>query len=159
VALMAWLFAFFTAFNLLDATLPSLISKMAPAGAKGTAMGIYSTSQFLGAFLGGVLGGWLSQQYGLTAVFIGAAVFGFVWFLLMLGMTPPRHLSSEVVALGPEQQGDTLDSLMERFAAVAGVEDVMVVPEERTVYLKVDRTMLDREALARLTENQEGHAA
>nr|WP_300310076.1 MFS transporter [Halomonas sp.] len=159
VALMAWLFAFFTAFNLLEATLPSLISKMAPAGAKGTAMGIYSTSQFLGAFLGGVLGGWLSQQYGLTAVFIGAAVFGFVWFLLMLGMTPPRHLSSEVVALGPEQQGDTLDSLMERFAAVAGVEDVMVVPEERTVYLKVDRTMLDREALARLTENQEGHAA
>src|SRR5690606_14329461 len=53
---------FFTAFNLLEATLPSLISKVAPAGGKGTAMGVFSTSQFLGAALGGLLGGWLFQH-------------------------------------------------------------------------------------------------
>ncbi|MDR5867832.1 MFS transporter [Halomonas koreensis] len=149
--LMAWLFAFFTAFNLLEATLPSMISKLAPAGAKGTAMGLYSTSQFLGAFLGGVLGGALSQHLGLSAVFFGAAVLGLAWFALMLGMTPPRHLSSEVVPLAEDQRDDALDTLMARFAAVAGVEDVMVVPEERLAYLKVDRERLDSEALSRLT--------
>ncbi len=63
---------FFTAFNLLEASLPSLISKVAPAGGKGTAMGVYSTSQFLGAALGGVLGGWLYQLGG-SATCSGAA--------------------------------------------------------------------------------------
>ncbi len=51
------LFAFFMAFNLLEASLPSLVSKISPAGVKGTAMGVYSMSQFLGAFFGGVCGG------------------------------------------------------------------------------------------------------
>ena len=76
---------------------------------------------------------------------------GLGWFLLMLGMRAPRHLSSEVVALAEDVERDTLDSLMARFAAVAGVEDVLVVPEERLAYLKVDRTRLDTEALERLT--------
>ena len=62
--LFVWLFVFFTGFNLLEATLPSMLSKLAPAGAKGTAMGVYSTSQFLGAFLGGTLGGLLAHYGG-----------------------------------------------------------------------------------------------
>jgi MFS family permease len=73
-SLFGWLLLFFVAFNLLEATLPSMLSKLAPAGAKGTAMGVYSTSQFLGAFLGGVLGGFLAQQWGLSAVFLGCAL-------------------------------------------------------------------------------------
>ncbi|WP_275288007.1 MFS transporter [Halomonas elongata] len=148
--LLVWLLVFFTAFNLLEATLPSMLSKLAPAGAKGTAMGLYSTSQFLGAFLGGVLGGWLSQQWGLAAVFAGCAMLGGVWLVLMAGMTPPRHLSSEVVALDERHRDDALDTLMAKFADVAGVEDVMVVPEERLAYLKVDRQRLDEKALAEL---------
>ncbi|MDT9071165.1 MFS transporter, partial [Escherichia coli] len=67
---LAWgvLFFFFMAFNLLEASLPSLISKEAPAASKGTAMGVYSTSQFFGAFLGGALGGYLLQSAGLEGV-------------------------------------------------------------------------------------------
>mgnify|MGYP001178149694 CR=1 FL=1 len=65
---------FFIAFNLLEASLPSLISKVAPAGSKGTAMGVYSTSQFLGAALGGILGGWLYSLGGAAPVFIGCAM-------------------------------------------------------------------------------------
>ena len=149
-SLLAWLLLFFVAFNLLEAMLPSMISKLAPAGAKGTAMGVYSTSQFLGAFLGGVLGGFLAQHWGLSAVFVGSAVLAAIWWLLMLGMPAPPHLSSEVVALDEVQQEDTLDTLMASFAEVAGVEDVLVVPEERVAYLKVDRHRLDEEALARL---------
>ncbi|MCE9666140.1 MFS transporter [Halomonas sp. M5N1S17] len=149
-ALFAWLLLFFTAFNLLEATLPSMLSKLAPAGAKGTAMGVYSTSQFLGAFLGGLLGGFLAQQWGLPAVFVGSALLAGIWWLLMLGMPAPPHLTSEVIELDEDQQDDALDTLMASFAEVAGVEDVLVVPEERLAYLKVDRRRLDRDALARL---------
>ncbi|WP_163648115.1 MFS transporter [Modicisalibacter sp. 'Wilcox'] len=147
-ALLGLLWAFFVVFNLLEATLPSMISKLAPAGAKGTAMGVYSTSQFLGAFLGGVLGGALSSHFGYDAVFLGAALLGAVWLAVIWKMPAPRHLSSEIVAL--DDHPDPLDTLMAKFAEVAGVEDVMVVPDERVAYLKVDRQRLDTDALARV---------
>ncbi len=147
--LFVWLFVFFTGFNLLEATLPSMLSKLAPAGAKGTAMGVYSTSQFLGAFLGGTLGGLLAHYGGLNAVFIGCAVLALCWWIAMWRMPSPPPLSSEVVALH-ETQTDALDLLMEHLADVVGVEDVMVVPEERLVYLKVNRQQLDQAALTRL---------
>ena len=147
--LFVGLFVFFTGFNLLEATLPSMLSKLAPAGAKGTAMGVYSTSQFLGAFLGGTLGGLLANVWGLNAVFIGCAILALLWWLAMWRMPSPPPLSSEVVALN-DTPPDTLDLLMERLADVVGVEDVMVVPEEHLVYLKVNRQQLDRAALAKL---------
>ncbi|WP_204352675.1 MFS transporter [Salinicola halophilus] len=153
VSLIALLWGFFVVFNLLEATLPSMISKLAPAGAKGTAMGIYSTSQFFGAFLGGTLGGALSQGYGIESVFFGAALVGALWLAVIWRMPAPRHLSSEIIALD-EQSMDRLDTLLERFAAVAGVEDVMVVPDERVAYLKVDRQRLDAEALTRIAGSQ-----
>ncbi|WP_235040961.1 MFS transporter [Vreelandella profundi] len=147
--LFVWLFVFFTGFNLLEATLPSMLSKLAPAGAKGTAMGVYSTSQFLGAFLGGTLGGLLAHFGGLNAVFIGCAGLALCWWVAMWWMPSPPPLSSEIVALDDSHVG-TLDLLMEHLADVVGVEDVMLVPEERLVYLKVNRQQLDRATLTRL---------
>ena len=147
--LFVWLFVFFTGFNLLEATLPSMLSKLAPAGAKGTAMGVYSTSQFLGAFLGGTLGGLLANTWGLNAVFIGCAVLALAWWVAMWRMSSPPPLSSEVVALH-DTQPDAINLLMEHLADVVGVEDVMVVPEERLMYLKVNRKELDQAALAKL---------
>ena len=79
------LLLFFAAFNLLEASLPSWLSKVCPAGRKGTAMGIYSTSQFFGAFVGGVLGGWSVQQLGVDSLFLLLAAIGLVWWLLALG--------------------------------------------------------------------------
>ncbi|MWJ28840.1 MFS transporter [Halomonas sp. ZH2S] len=148
--LFAWLLIFFTGFNLLEATLPSMISKLAPAGAKGTAMGVYSTSQFLGAFLGGTLGGALAHYGGQDAVFIGSALLSLGWLVAMWKMPPPPPLSSEVIALDDDTHDAALDALMLRLADVAGVEDVMVVPEERLAYLKVNRKQLDQDALSRL---------
>ncbi|MCC4286243.1 MULTISPECIES: MFS transporter [Halomonadaceae] len=147
--LFVWLFVFFTGFNLLEATLPSMLSKLAPAGAKGTAMGVYSTSQFLGAFLGGTLGGLLANTWGLNAVFIGCAVLALAWWVAMWRMPSPPPLSSKVVALH-DTQPDAINLLMEHLADVVGVEDVMVVPEERLMYLKVNRKELDQAALAKL---------
>lgn len=75
---------FFTAFNLLEANLPALISKIAPANCKGTAMGIYSCSQFLGIFVGGVAGGWIYGHFQPSAVFLFCAMLAFSWFSIIL---------------------------------------------------------------------------
>ena len=88
--LAAALLAFFTAFNLLEATLPSLVSKLAPGAIRGTAMGVYSTSQFSGAFFGGLSGGWVHQHYGTSAVFVTSALITLIWLLAAQGMQVPR---------------------------------------------------------------------
>jgi len=80
---------FFTAFNLLESTLPSIVSKVASATSKGTAMGVYSTSQFAGAFVGGVTGGWIHGQFGLSGVFLFGAAAALIWLLVASGMQNP----------------------------------------------------------------------
>lgn len=161
--LFVLLLAFFTGFNLLEATLPSMLSKLAPAGSKGTAMGVYSTGQFLGAFLGGTLGGWLSHGWGLDAVFLGCAALALVWWGIMWSMPKPPPLASEIVPLD-EASSESTDILLERLSAITGVEDVMLAPEEQVAYLKVNRQTLDQAALdALLPEAQSdtpeaGHA-
>jgi len=137
---------FFTAFNLLEAVLPSLVSKVAPAESKGTAMGVYSTSQFAGAFIGGALGGWVHGQYGLGGVFLFGAGGALLWLLLASGMTPPRYLSNQLLHVGPVD-GEAARQLTERLLAVVGVAEAVVVAEEGVAYLKVDTKRLDMSAL------------
>lgn len=92
LSLAFWLFLFFVAFNVLEATQPSLISRIAPAHAKGAALGIYNTTQSLGLFLGGALGGFLAKSAGPFAVWGVSAVLAAVWLAVGLGMKmpPPR---------------------------------------------------------------------
>lgn len=132
---IAGLFLFFMAFNLLEASLPSLVSKLAPAGGRGTAMGIYSTSQFLGAFLGGVVGGYVAWRFGYAEVFLMVAVSIIVWLIAAVTMKKPAHLKSLVVTLMP---GEVIAA--EHFVgAVPGVQDVVIMPDHRLAYFKVDK--------------------
>ena len=139
---------FFTAFNLLEASLPSLVSKVSPAGGKGTAMGVYSTSQFLGAALGGILGGWLFQHGGLNMVFLGCAALCAVWLVVALRMNEPPYVTSLRMPLTPEAVREA--GLTERLMAVPGVTDAVVVAEEAAIYIKLDTKILDRTTLERL---------
>ncbi len=84
--LVGALVSFFVAFNILEATLPSLISRIAPPQAKGTALGVYNTTQALGLFLGGALGGWLAKTQGPEMVFVAAACLVALWLLMALRM-------------------------------------------------------------------------
>ena len=143
---VAGLVLFFTAFNLLEATLPSLVSKVAPVDAKGTAMGVYSTSQFAGAFVGGLLGGWVHQQFGITSVFLAGALVAGIWLLLAVGMRKPGRYSSRLVNLGT-LQADVAGDLAGRLRGVPGVVEAVVVADEGVAYLKVDREHLDDVAL------------
>ncbi|MEE9492992.1 MAG: MFS transporter [Gammaproteobacteria bacterium] len=138
---------FYAGFNLLEAILPSLISKVAPADGKGTAMGVYSSSQFFGAFLGGSLGGWLHGHYGLTSVFLFCGAAAVVWFLIAMSMQQPGRYKSRLLRIDVtnEQEARTVS---ERLAGIAGVVEVVVVAEENLAYLKVEQKNLDEDALA-----------
>jgi len=85
---------FFIAFNVLEALLPSLVSRVAPAEGRGVAIGVYNTTQTLGVALGGALGGWIAKHYGATAVFGLCAVLAALWLLVAAGMRPvPRAVN------------------------------------------------------------------
>lgn len=83
IAFCGLVLVYFIAFNLLEAMLPSLISRSAPASTKGSAMGIYSTCQFLGIFAGGLSAGLLDQWIGIHAIFIFNSVIALLWFMLL----------------------------------------------------------------------------
>lgn len=144
--LVATLFVFFTAFNLLEATLPSLISKIAFAGGKGTAMGVYSSSQFFGAFCGGLMGGLVWDAYGMAVVFLVCAFILFVWFVVALSMKSPRHMSSLLKRIDIQTDAQA-KAITDKLLAVKGVLDVGISVDDSTAYLKVDNELLDEKAL------------
>jgi MFS family permease len=139
----------FAAFNLLEATLPSLIAKMAPPDCRGTAMGFYSSSQFLGAFLGGAMGGWLQGRFGLHSVYLFGAGAALLWLMVASTMARPQHLSSYLLQVGG-MSAFQAQRLAERFRQVRGVADAVVIPDDGVAYLKVDRSTLDEDALDRM---------
>ncbi|GFM57741.1 MFS transporter [Pseudomonas capsici] len=147
-ALVIGTVVFFTAFNLLEASLPSLISKVSPAGGKGTAMGVYSTSQFLGSAAGGILGGWLFQHGGLDVVFLGGAAMAAIWLAFAVTMREPPYVTSLRLPLSAEAQREA--GLAERLMSVTGVTDAVVVAEEAAIYIKLDTKLLDRASLEKL---------
>jgi predicted MFS family arabinose efflux permease len=149
-----FLLIFFTAFNLLEASLPSLVSKIAPPASKGTAMGFYSSSQFLGAFIGGSLGGVLQGQFGFSSVFILCAAMALVWLMLASSMKEPRYLSSYLLNIGevgPEQAAH----LPAQLTAITGVAEAIVIIEDQVAYLKVDNKALDEERLLQFSASDQ----
>jgi MFS family permease len=145
------LFIFFTGFNLLESTLPSLISKIAPAGSKGTAMGVYSSSQFLGIFFGGAIGGWLYGQHHISGVYYACAMMAGVWFLVALTMDKPRHLSTHILPL-PSISDSSSDALLNQIKAIAGVEDAAIALDEKVAYLKIDKQVINPDDLLQFSK-------
>jgi predicted MFS family arabinose efflux permease len=146
------LYLFFTGFNLLEATLPSMVSKIAPPDLKGTAMGVYSTAQFLGAFAGGVGAGWIYGRYGIAPVFLYCAAAGLSWLLVAAFMAAPRHLSTLLVNV----DGITAEkaaSLAQQLMGIPGIAEAVVVAEDGVAYLKIEKDRLDRAALGAAFEN------
>jgi predicted MFS family arabinose efflux permease len=143
---LACMVAYFAAFNVLEASLPSLVSRLAPSRMKGTALGAYSTSQYLGAFTGGLAGGLIHAHLGLSAVYLFCAAIALGWLALAAPMRNPRPFTNQLLRLGPLDPAEAAD-LHRRLAAVPGVAEAVVMPEEGVAYLKVDRRRLDQEAL------------
>ncbi|HJU20666.1 MAG TPA: MFS transporter [Stellaceae bacterium] len=146
---VAALVVFFAAFNTMEAVLPSLITKIAPAGAKGTATGIYSSAQFLGIFFGGAVGGWASAMGGAAAVFGFTLAVALVWLALAATMRRPGRYRSYVAPLG---SGATqAQGLADLLGAVPGVVEAAIAPEEGVAYLKIEPSRFDPADLVPIT--------
>ena len=141
-ALGALLVVMFTVFNLLEAVLPSLVSKAARAGDKGTATGVFSSSQFIGAFLGGLLGGYAHESFGPDAVYLLGAAAALIWLGVVATLRPPENLTNQVLELGP-LPAEAAVAVRERLLAVPGVEEAVIALDEGVAYLKVDNHQLD----------------
>lgn len=140
---------FFIAFNVMEALLPSWLSKSAPIQSKATAMGVNASSQFLGAFFGGLLGGQLLLLNNTAlgwSILTGIAI---VWLLVSFGLKQPRYLSSMVFRL-PEQH-NTQDWTAE-LLAIRGIEEVLIMPEQNVAYVKVEKQLIDNAARQQLTQ-------
>ncbi|HZO02875.1 MAG TPA: MFS transporter [Burkholderiales bacterium] len=136
--LAALMLGFFVAFNVLEALLPSLVSRIAPVRGRGVAIGVYNTTQTLGVFFGGLVGGTVAARYGTTGVFAVCAVLVAVWLLLAVGMrrppVPVNELSSLTFSIA---SGVNLEELGEALARVRGVREAEVLAAERIARLKV----------------------
>lgn len=86
--LIFFLVLFFGAFNYLESLLPSEVSKTTETNTKGTALGVYSSSQFIGIFIGGLLGGFFYQQFGIASVHLFCLILNLVWLVLIVAWQP-----------------------------------------------------------------------
>lgn len=139
---------FFLAFNLMEAILPSLVSKESPPGFKGTAMGVYSTSQFIGVAIGGSLGGWVFGHFDAQTVFLVGAIVAAIWLFVAMTMQEPPYVSSLRIVLSDKVLA--VPNLEQRLSAQPGVTAVMIVPEEKSAYVKIDSKVTSRPELEAL---------
>jgi MFS family permease len=134
LTIATWLLGFFVGFNLLEAAIPSLVTRVAPPRAKATALGVYNTTQAFGLFAGGALGGWLAERYGTEAVFLGAAGLCLAWAIVAAGMRVPPPVASRTVLVSTAVDPEALARKLE---SVPGVREAVVVPEQGVAHLKV----------------------
>ena len=140
-----WLYGigviFFIGFNYLEANLPAMVSSIAPAGAKGSAMGIYASSQFFGAFLGGTLTGLLVSSFSHTVLYTVVIGIGIVWLILLSRL--PRQTRFKRVTLNVNTVQWSVAELSNKLRQLEGVADITIVETEQAAYLKVDTTHFD----------------
>ncbi len=135
---------FFTGFNFLEAKMPSMVSSISPAGSKGSAMGIYASHQFFGAFLGGVLSGLLNSYFSPEYTFIMCLVVIFLLSLIAKGFTSTERIKRVTLVLEKRHVDATiLKELSREVSALAGVQEALVSPSELVMYLKVNEKTFD----------------
>lgn len=142
---------FFTGFSILEAFLPSLVSRAAPAASKGSALGIYSFSQFSGIFVGGLLGGWIYGQFHLSGIYVFCSFLSLAWLLLSISMQPPRYLVTQTltipIALQPEWE-----HIAANLALIPGIVEIAFISEQGIAYLKMERGAISHPDFIRLKE-------
>lgn len=145
----AYLVVYFIGFNVLEASLPSMVSKIAPSDLKGTAMGVYNTMQSLGLFAGGAAGGLLFQKYGFAGVFAFCSVLMLLWLVIAVLSPAPKPVKNLSYPVGGVWQGNQ-DGLQRALLQLEGVEDIGFSFDRQTVYLKVLQKGFDQAAAEKI---------
>ena len=143
------LLLFFAGFNFLEASLPALISRVAPPAAKGAAVGVYSGFQFFGAFVGGAAGGFISQRWGAPWVFGFCCVLSLAWLVVAATMQAPQRAGTRIYTV-PPMDAKRADGLSRRLAGVSGVREAMVLASEGVARLTVDSARFDEQSVLEL---------
>jgi MFS family permease len=146
VGVLGLMVAFFVAFNLLEVQLPAYLSRVVPAGLRGTGMGVYSSFQFCGTFLGGVAGGYLLTVGDLSLLMCVNAVLGIGWIGLSLRIDELSNVESRTLDM--RRYGSlSANQLLEALSSVRGVTDVVLVENEGVAYLKIDNASFNEDDL------------
>jgi MFS family permease len=133
------MFIYFVGFNILEASLPSMISRQASAMSKGTAMGIYSSSQFLGIFAGGAIAGVIYQFWGSQGIFIVNSAIGLVWSVITFYIQPQAYQLT--IILHYDSTAHNAITLSSQLSTLPGVHEVAVSEKENTIYLRIDKAL------------------
>lgn len=144
LSLTVSLLIFFSGFTLLEALLPSLISKLAPAHQKGTAMGIYSSLQFLGIFLGGWLAGLCQNYLPINAILLFCSIISLIWLGIISVMNNPPPLKTKVIPLKTTLTQQKAQKIIKQLLNLPGVVDVQICIEDCIAYLKVDHKIFNQ---------------
>jgi len=137
---------FFGGFNSLEAILPAHLSRLAPAGMRGTAMGMFATCQFLGIFAGGFVSGLILGLWDeATFLWVNAAAV-FLWLLVMVSIPNAQFIASRTISLG-HFANLSANQILERLSSLQGVLEVVVIDEDHSAYLKVDTRVFDESKL------------
>ncbi|ULJ68799.1 MFS transporter [Wielerella bovis] len=145
----AVLIIYFIGFNILEASLPSLVSKIAPSDLKGTAMGVYNTTQSLGVFTGGLIGSKMYALFGFVGVFGFCCVIVGVWLWLAMTAPAPRPVKNVMFAVPDALRGD-LNGLKHKIQAASGVEAVSFSADGATVFIKALQQGFDEDLVKSL---------
>jgi len=143
---------YFTAFNFLEASLPAFISMLSPAGAKGSAMGIYSTYQFFGAFCGGIVGGLSYKLVGSSGLFFCLAGLMLLWLFLSWGMHNPSKTRTHTCTADIKDEHHAA-LLSEQLLVLDGILEVVIIIEEQIVYIKVNSQVFALKEAKDILEN------
>jgi predicted MFS family arabinose efflux permease len=141
---------FFIGFNFLEAVQPSLVAKYSDVNNKGTAMGVYSTSQFFGIFVGGTVGGLVLQQWGISGVFIFGAIVTAVLLLVAISLPKPDFYKSQIIKL-KDILLDDANNTEQQLLSIKGIKQVAISQEEGVAYIKVDKLVLNDSDLDEFT--------
>ncbi|MXP51374.1 MFS transporter [Pantoea sp. SoEX] len=142
---------FLFAFSLMEAIIPSLVSKESPLGYKGTAMGFYSTSQFLGVAFGSSMGGWILGHFDAKTVFLYCILIAIFWLIISFNISEPPYITNTRITLSDKAL--TIADLETKIKEQPGISETLIVHEEKSLYIKIDNTITDRSKVEKFLNN------
>ena len=152
--IMIILLIYFVGFNFLEATLPSLISRLSPKNLKGLVLGAYNTSQSLGIFVGGILGGFIASRYGNQAIFIVSALFLLIWLFTMIKFIFPANRKDLVLKINPNfflLPKNLTDEIYKKINRLEFVEETLIFPSESYIIIKSKNNLsLDQKKIIKI---------
>lgn len=148
-AVLVCMILYFIGFNVLEASLPSMVSKIAPAGLKGTAMGVYNTAQSVGLFVGGAVGGLIFQHAGIGGVFIFCTLLMLCWLVIAIIAPAPEPVKNILFAVGASWQGRQ-EALQSMLLQQPAIQSVAFSADGQTVYIKALQQGFDHQAAEKL---------